>query len=141
MHILVLDDDYKAWEVTNKCFQSIISHVNILLTDSESSLFTTLDNLHAKGGCQPDLILTELHIPGLDPYKLVDRLNRYHLSSNIPVAFFTRSTNPKNYLYASRLNTPLFVKGLSMSEQTRAIENILCWYNSRKGAGLPNYML
>ncbi|OLY94290.1 Response regulator receiver domain-containing protein [Cnuella takakiae] len=130
MRILILDDDQNAFALTESLLKEAIPGVTILHAYHEHILFRILKDL-STGGEQPlDLILLELHIPGFNAHELIMALKENALTREIPVAFFSRSKNPKNYLFASRLNTPLFLKGERLIDQAQAIHKLINWYNS-----------
>lgn len=79
----------------------------------------------------PDLILLELHMPGLDTWQIVQDLRNYVTTKDIPLAFYSRSKNPKDFLFACRLDVPLFLKGASEKESAYAVHNLSHWYKNR----------
>lgn len=127
MRVLILDDDQMAFALTESLLRQSIPGVTVLHANEENAFCNLLDNLTTIPEQLPDLILLELHMPGFDAYEMLGWLRGITTTRKIPVAFLTRSKNPKNYLFASRLNTPLFIKGERLVEQVKAIENMLAW--------------
>lgn len=134
MRILILDDDQDDLQLTANLLKDRIPGVVTQQESGKVALLDLLAEIESKGGVLPDLILLELHMPGFNAHEVIMKLKGNATTKSISVAFFSRSKNPKNYLFASRLNTPLFLKGVRWSDQLQAVQNLMNWYNHTTAA-------
>lgn len=126
MLISILDDNRSESALAANFFRKRISGVTTLEFDDEAIMMKYLK----RPALLPDLILIELQIPGLDVWHIVQELRNGIATKHIPIAFYSRSKNPKNFLFASRLNVPLFIKGDKLEEKDFGEQNLIKWYRN-----------
>lgn len=123
MLIFILDDNKSELATCATLLENKIQGATTLKFDDEEVMMKYL----RKSTLLPNLILIELQVPGLDVWQLVQDLRTEVATKNIPIAFFSRSNNPKNFIFASRLNIPLFIHGNNLREKVLGIKNLFNW--------------
>lgn len=64
----------------------------------------------------PDLIITDLRMPKVDGFMLIERLKRTHALSSIPVIIFSANATPENEIRSQQLGVCRFLKKPSSIE-------------------------
>ncbi|SHF15222.1 Response regulator receiver domain-containing protein [Cnuella takakiae] len=129
MLILIVDDNSTELAITDMLLKERLPGVQTLHATNGCEMLNLLDSSSASIGKLPDLILVELYLPNFDGWQAVQNLRDRPTFKELPVAFYSRTKNPKNYLLASRLNTPLFMKGDRLIDHAKSINNLVNWYS------------
>lgn len=117
-HILVVDDDKLILKVAEDILEGSYQ-VSGVRSGEEALVFLETFS--------PDLILLDLHMPGMDGRETMNRIMNNRQWKNIPIIFLTADTKPETeteclYLGASDFITKPFVPQVVLSRISRIIE-------------------
>ena len=82
--ILVVDDDRMILDIAE---EEIGGHYDVVLAQSGIRAIELLEN-----GCEPELILLDIDMPGMDGYETLRRIRKIPDNSTVPVIFLTGLT-------------------------------------------------
>jgi DNA-binding response OmpR family regulator len=74
------------------------------------------DAIHQLHRAVPDLIITDLRMPKVDGFTLIEKLRRTHQLSSIPVIIFSANATPENETRSRQLGVCKFLKKPSSIE-------------------------
>jgi DNA-binding response OmpR family regulator len=74
------------------------------------------DAMHQLHCAVPDLIITDLRMPRVDGFTLIEKLRRTHALSSIPVIIFSANASPENESRSRKLGVCKFLKKPSSIE-------------------------
>ena len=101
MTILVVDDDYLGRELLQAHMEN--AHYNVLLANSGSK---ALEMAVAE---QPDIILMDVNMPGLNGYTVCNQLKKTPATSHIPILLMTAMDDEENISLATQSGADGFV--------------------------------
>ncbi|OLY94372.1 Response regulator receiver domain-containing protein [Cnuella takakiae] len=132
MLVLIVDNDQQELALTDDLLKSGVPGVCTMHAVDVLGMLNSIEDCYVSGDRLPDLILLELHLPGMDGHRALQELKLRNATKNIPVVFYSRTKNPRNYLLALQLDTPLFLKGETLFDKATAINKIIHWYQSNR---------
>lgn len=117
-HILVVDDDKLILKVAEDILEGSYQVSGVRSGEEALAFLETFS---------PDLILLDLHMPGMDGRETMNRIMNNRQWKNIPIIFLTADTKPETeteclYLGASDFITKPFVPQVVLSRISRIIE-------------------
>ncbi len=68
-----------------------------------------ISGLELAGSLQPDVVLLDLHLPGMNGLQMLARLRDEESTKNIPVVIFTEDDSPDLRAKATRLNISAYL--------------------------------
>ena len=101
MTILIVDDDYLSRELLQAHMEN--AHFNVLLANSGSKA------LEIAAAQQPDIILMDVNMPGLNGYTVCNQLKKTPETSHIPVLLMTAMDDDENITLATQSGADGFV--------------------------------
>lgn len=119
MHVLVADDD----DASRYLLTSLLRGAGHTVTAAQDGL----EALELARKAPPNLIVTDILMPGMDGYALCSEWRRDPLLSEIPLVFYSANyTEPDDERFALNLGADLFlVKPLEPHELLRQIEQLM----------------
>ena len=101
MTILVVDDDYLSRELLQAHMEN--AHYHVILANSG------IKALELAAAQQPDIILMDVNMPGLNGYSVCSQLKSTPTTSHIPVLLMTAMDDEENMALASESGADGFV--------------------------------
>ncbi len=137
--IMMADDEPTTLEVLELCLRDA-GYRNFVTTTQPSRV------LELVGEHAPDVLLLDLHMPGLEGFDILTAIRRHPSHSRVPVVILTSSTDPETKLKALELGATDFLgKPADPSELALRLRNTLSAkaYQDRlrffdAATGLPN---
>ena len=87
---MLIVEDAETCASTLEIIFSSIRGLKILTTDSAEQAWELLESRHE----DIRALVTDLHLPGMDGFELIDRMRTNHLHARIPIVVITGSTDP-----------------------------------------------
>ena len=87
--VLIVEDAETCASTLEIIFSSIRG-LKILMVDSAERAWELLESQHE----DIRALVTDLHMPGMDGFELIDRMRTNHLHARIPIVVITGSTDP-----------------------------------------------
>lgn len=101
MTILVVDDDFLNRELLQAHMEN--AHYNVILANSGSKA------LEMAVAYQPDIILMDVNMPGLNGYRVCNELKKTPTTSHIPVLLMTAMDDDENVVLATEAGADGFI--------------------------------
>jgi two-component system cell cycle response regulator len=101
MTILVVDDDYLSRELLQAHMEN--AHYNVILANSGTKA------LEIAAAQQPDIILMDVNMPGLNGYTVCNQLKQTLGTSHIPILLMTAMDDEENIVQATEAGADGFV--------------------------------
>ncbi len=87
--VLIVEDAETCASTLEIIFSSI-RDLKILMADSAERAWELLESRHE----DIRALVTDLHMPGMDGFELIDRVRTNHLHAGMPIVVITGSTDP-----------------------------------------------
>ena len=128
--ILIVEDNYSLRDY----IQTIIEpHHHTIIAENGQVAFDLLSQNQTDHKKQPDLILSDIMMPEMDGYQLLEHLKSTDYFRNIPVIMLTARADIQDKLKALRIGVDDYLlKPFDEEELLTRIENLLANYEERK---------
>ncbi|TDI78810.1 MAG: response regulator, partial [Caldithrix sp.] len=116
--ILVIDSDPKNLQILKESLES--SHFKVITNSDGNEAWGTIQSQ------KPDIVVSEVDIPGMDGFQLFERIRNDPLSASIPVVFLTNRRNLEDRLKSLRSGVKDYmIKPLHVKEVIARLNMIL----------------
>ncbi len=120
-HILIVDDEERLREVIRMCLIKLAKWDVIIATSGQEAIQTAIDN-------QPDAILLDVSMPGMDGIETLRQLQQNPLTASIPTIFLTAKVQPSEQLHYQKLGVAgLIAKPFDPLKISIEISRLLGW--------------
>ena len=127
-YILLVDDDADDIMLLKEAISSANDYYN--LQEAHDGKIA-LDFLRSKKKeLLPCLIVLDINMPVLDGRELLAIMKSDEGLKDIPVIFFTTSSNPSDLKYAAKFNVALLTKPFNISLLSQAAKKIISYCNA-----------
>lgn len=118
-NILVVDDD-------NELLENLIDLLE-LSNFRVHGVASAFEGLKYAINEKPDLVISDIYMPGMDGYEFIEKLREYHLTKDIPIILLTAKrfkTEEDSIALSSKIT--YMIKPFHNSELIKTVEKILC---------------
>ncbi|MBN1827050.1 MAG: response regulator [Candidatus Eisenbacteria bacterium] len=117
-NILIVDDEQAITASLSYCLEK--EGFDVQVADSgEQAVRTVLDRV-------PDLIISDVMMPGMDGYEFCRRIREYHKTENIPFLFLTARDGHESQVRGKSFGcTEYITKPFDLNELVRRVRAIL----------------
>lgn len=111
-HILLIEDSRADVKIIERAGRGEIRHRLTVLHDGRKALdyFKTLESPDVAANLQPDLVLLDLNLPGIDGCQVLTRIKTSPLLRAIPVVVLTTSRRDEDILQTYQAGANTFIQ-------------------------------
>ncbi|HQZ66609.1 MAG TPA: response regulator [Planctomycetaceae bacterium] len=123
LDVLIVDDNSTNRRILQEMVRSW--HINPLLASSASEALQLLIE-RADAGSPVPLLITDIHMPNMDGFMLIEKLREHQAYGNLPIIVLSSGDRDTEAERSDRLNVAAYLtKPTKRSEMLTAIQNVL----------------
>jgi CheY-like chemotaxis protein len=143
-HILLIDDSPTDVKIIERALrEGQVAHRLTVIRDGQLALdyLTRLDDPNCSADQEPDLILLDLNLPGLDGFQVLSRIKADPVLRIIPVVVLTTSRRDEDVLQTYQSGANTFIQKPSEYPRYRDLVATLrqYWYETALRAPRPRH--
>ncbi len=120
--VLIVDDEERIREVVRVCLVKLAQWETLMAASGLEAIFLATT-------AQPDAILLDVSMPGMDGLETLQQLQNNPQTQSIPVIFLTAKVQPSEQLYYQQLGVVgLIVKPFDPVQISQQISKLLGWH-------------